>query len=66
MKKMLLSATLFILGFSIFLYPTVSNYMNQRVYETEIINYEKRVENLKDEDLRNKFKVMQSYNESLK
>ncbi|MFB5546891.1 MULTISPECIES: class C sortase [Bacillus cereus group] len=66
MKKMLLSAILFILGFSIFIYPTVSNYMNQRVYETEIINYEKRVEKLKDEDLRNKFKVMQSYNESLK
>ncbi|PFV82862.1 class C sortase [Bacillus sp. AFS059628] len=66
MKKMLLSATLFILGFSIFLYPTVSNYMNQRVYETEIINYEKRVGKLKDEDLRNKFKVMQAYNESLK
>lgn len=66
MKKMLLSAILFILGFSIFLYPTVSNYMNQRVYETEISNYEKRVEKLKDEDLRNKFKVMQTYNESLK
>ncbi len=66
MKKMLLSAILFILGFSIFLYPTVSNYINQRVYETEIFNYEKRVEKLKDEDLRNKFKVMQAYNESLK
>lgn len=66
MKKMLLSATLFILGFSIFLYPTVSNYMNQRVYETEIMNYETRVGKLKDEDLRNKFKVMQAYNESLK
>lgn len=66
MKKMLLSATLFILGFSIFLYPTVSNYVNQRVYETEIINYEKRVVKLKDEDLRNKFNVMQAYNESLK
>ncbi|OPD56259.1 class C sortase [Bacillus anthracis] len=66
MKKILLSAILFILGFSIFLYPTVSNYMNQRVYETEIINYEERIEKLKDEDLRNKFKVMQAYNESLK
>ncbi|WP_433775570.1 class C sortase [Bacillus wiedmannii] len=66
MKRLLFSAILFIIGFGVFLYPTVSNYINHRVYETEITNYENKVRNSKEEDISKKSKTMEAYNESLK
>ncbi|MED0971550.1 class C sortase [Bacillus paramycoides] len=66
MKRLLFSSILFILGFGIFLYPTVSNYINHRVYEIEITNYENKVRNSKGEDISKKFKTMEAYNASLK
>ncbi|NWK71075.1 class C sortase [Bacillus paramycoides] len=66
MKKGLLSTILFVFGFGVFLYPIVSNYVNHRVYETEITNYEKKVRNSKGEDISKEFRTMEAYNESLK
>ncbi|WP_374216506.1 hypothetical protein [Bacillus bingmayongensis] len=66
MKRVLLSVILFVFGLGVFLYPPVSNYINHRVYETEIMNYEKRVEKLIKEDINKKFQAMEAYNESLR
>ncbi|MGE6367249.1 class C sortase [Bacillus paramycoides] len=66
MNRLLFSAILFIIGFGVFLYPTISNYINHRVYETEITNYKNKVRNSKEEDISKKFKTMEAYNESLK
>lgn len=66
MKRWLLGTILFVLGLGVFLYPLVSNYINNRVYETKITNYEKQVNNLPKEDISKKFKAMEAYNESLK
>ncbi|MDZ5609572.1 hypothetical protein U2I54_21565 [Bacillus pseudomycoides] len=65
-KRVLLSAMLFVFGLGVFLYPIVSNYMNHRVYEVVITDYEKQVGKLEDVDIRKKFQAMAAYNESLK
>lgn len=65
-KRVLLSAILFVFGLGVFLYPTVSNYINHRMYEVVITDYEKQIGRLTDADIRKKFQVMAAYNESLK
>ncbi|HDR6289133.1 TPA: class C sortase [Bacillus cereus] len=65
-KKLVFSTILFVFGLGIFLYPTVSNFINQRMYEVVITDYEKQMGKLADADIRKKFQVMAAYNESLK
>ncbi|MEB9682977.1 hypothetical protein P4J24_13775 [Bacillus anthracis] len=65
-KRALLSAILFILGLGVFLYPTVSNYLNHGMYKIVITDYEKQVGKSADADIRKKFQAMATYNESLK
>ncbi|MCQ6336221.1 MULTISPECIES: class C sortase [Bacillus cereus group] len=65
-KKLVFSAILFVFGLGIFLYPTVSKYINQRMYEVVITDYEKQMGKLADADIRKKFQAMEAYNESLK
>ncbi|KOS60012.1 class C sortase [Lysinibacillus agricola] len=66
MKRGLFSTILFVFGLGVFLYPTVSNYINHRMYEVVITDYEKQMGKLADVDIRKKFQVMAAYNESLK
>ncbi|WIG34071.1 class C sortase [Bacillus toyonensis] len=66
MKRVLISTILFVVGLGAFLYPTVANYMNHRVYEIEIMKYEKQVGELEDENISKRFKAMEAYNGSLK
>ncbi|OFD81746.1 hypothetical protein BWGOE8_16700 [Bacillus mycoides] len=56
---------LFLAGLSLFLYPTVANYFNHYVYKTRVISYEKMVDDLKAEDVNEKFRKLEAYNKSL-
>ena len=47
------------------LYPIIANYINKYVYKTEVIRYEKMVDDLKIEDVNEKFRKMETYNKSL-
>lgn len=43
----------------------IANYINKYVYKTEVIRYEKMVDDLKIEDVDEKFRKMETYNKSL-
>nr|WP_240514677.1 hypothetical protein [Bacillus cereus] len=43
----------------------VANYINNYVYKTQVIRYEKMVDDLKTEDVNEKFRKMQTYNKLL-
>ncbi|MGG1165207.1 MULTISPECIES: class C sortase [Bacillus cereus group] len=65
MRRGLISLVLFLAGLSLFLYPLVANYINNYVYKTRVIRYEKMVDDLKVEDVNEKFRKMATYNNSL-
>ncbi|WP_166702361.1 class C sortase [Bacillus albus] len=65
MRRGLISLILFLIGLSLFLYPLVANYINNYVYKTRVIRYEKMVDNLKVEDVNEKFRKMEAYNSLL-
>ncbi|MGR5874306.1 hypothetical protein ACT7DH_07025 [Bacillus pacificus] len=60
-----MSVALFLTGLSLFIYPIIANYINNYVYKTEVIRYEKMVDDLKIEDVNEKFRKMETYNKSL-
>lgn len=64
-RRGLISLILFLTGLSLFLYPLVANYINNYVYKTRVIRYEKMVDNLKVEDVNEKFRKMEAYNRLL-
>ncbi|MBE7094768.1 class C sortase [Bacillus cereus] len=65
MRRGFISLVLFLAGLSLFLYPLVANYINNYVYKTRVIRYEKVVDNLKVEDVNEKFRRMETYNSLL-
>ncbi|MDM5461890.1 MULTISPECIES: class C sortase [Bacillus cereus group] len=65
MRRGFISLVLFLAGLSLFLYPLVANYINNYVYKTGVIRYEKMVDDLKVEDVNEKFRKMETYNNSL-
>lgn len=65
MRRGLISLVLFLAGLSLFLYPLVANYINNYVYKTRVIRYEKMVDDLKVECVNEKFRKMETYNNSL-
>ncbi|RKF51583.1 class C sortase [Bacillus wiedmannii] len=65
MRRGLISLVLFLTGLSLFLYPLLANYINNYVYKTRVIRYEKMVDNLKAEDANEKFRKMETYNRLL-
>ncbi|PTC10944.1 class C sortase [Bacillus wiedmannii] len=65
MRRGFISLVLFLAGLSLFLYPLVANYINNYVYKTRVIRYEKVVDNLKVEDVNEKFQKMETYNSLL-
>ena len=54
---------IFLVGLSVMLYPTVSNYINQRHQSKAIAAYDEKVSEMKPEDYitRMKLKVMRKY-----
>ncbi|HDR3652044.1 class C sortase [Bacillus sp. SM-B1] len=65
MRRGVISVVLFLTGLSLFIYPMIANYINKYVYKTEVIRYEKMVDDLKIEDVDEKFRKMETYNKSL-
>ncbi|HHK5535624.1 TPA: class C sortase [Bacillus mobilis] len=65
MRRGLISLVLFLTGLSLFLYPLLADYINNYVYKTRVIRYEKMVDNLKAEDANEKFRKMETYNRLL-
>lgn len=66
MKKVLVSLLLFFTGLILFLYPTVSNYINHYFYKMKVIDYEQMVDRLEASDMNGKFEKIEAYNQSLK
>lgn len=65
MRRGVISSVLFLAGLFLFLYPMVANYINNYVYKTRVICYEKMVDGLKVEDINEKFRKMETYNRLL-
>ena len=64
-RRGVISVVLFLTGLSLFIYPMIANYINKYVYKAEVIRYEKMVDDLKIEDVNEKFQKMETYNKSL-
>lgn len=56
---------MFVVGLSVLLYPTVSNYLNSKSQSEAIVNYETMLENIEEKDLSRYLAEAQSYNEKL-
>lgn len=56
---------IFFIGMSIVLYPTISNYWNQRTQTAAIVNYDKTISNIDEEEYKKIFEKAEQYNENL-
>ena len=68
MKKRLpsiLVGLLFLVGFGIMIYPTVSNQWNTYRQNKLISNYEKIVDDMSDEDFSQEWQNAQAFNETI-
>lgn len=69
MKKNLSTTALvviFLVGLSVLLYPSVSNYWNSRVQSRAVANYEDVLQNMKPEDYTEMFQQADGYNARLR
>ncbi len=55
----------FFIGLSVLLYPSFSNYWNQRTQSEAIVDYQTMLDNIPEKDYTELFNAAQSYNESL-
>lgn len=56
---------IFLVGLSVMLYPTVSNFVNQRNQSKAIATYDEKVSQMKPEDYTKYFEAAEKYNEEL-
>lgn len=56
---------MFVVGLSVLLYPTISNYMNSKSQSEAIVNYETMLENIEEKDLSGYLAKAQEYNRQL-
>ena len=56
---------IFLVGLSVMLYPTVSNYINQRHQSKAIAAYDEKVSEIKPEDYTKYFEAAEKYNKKL-
>lgn len=64
-KTTVLLIVVFFVGLSVMLYPTISNYWNQRSQSKAIIDYEKMLANIEPEDYTSYFEAADNYNKEL-
>ena len=64
-KSSLLLILVFVVGFIILIYPSASNYYNQRVSSYMISNYDKSLENLGREDYEAMWQAAREYNSTV-
>ncbi len=68
MKKHLstiLLVLVFFIGLSVLLYPTVSDYWNEKRQSRAIVDYQSLIDSMKPEDYSNEFKKAREYNKKL-
>ena len=58
--------SIFLVGLCILLYPSVSNFFNQKRQTQAIINYDALIQNLTEEDLTEYFRQADEYNDTLR
>ena len=65
-KTVILLTIGFLIGISVLLYPSFSNYWNSKTQSRAIVNYESVLEYLTPEDYTNIFQNAYAYNEALR
>ncbi|HHT7239452.1 TPA: class C sortase [Bacillus cereus] len=65
MKRNIIFGAIFLLGLSIFLYPTVSNWLATKTHYSEVSTYDEMVSNLQKEEIERREKDAQEYNEKV-
>lgn len=55
----------YLIGFSVLLYPTISNYLNEKNTTVAVKNYEKVADNISEEEKQKDLEAAHLYNESL-
>ena len=61
----LILVLIFIIGLSVMLYPTVSDYWNSRTQSRAVATYNETVESMSEEDYEEMFQEAEAYNEAL-
>ncbi len=64
-KTTIIMVLFFFIGLLILLYPSISNYYNQKVQSKAIVDYESVLKNIKKEDYTNYFTKADEYNKKL-
>ncbi|HEK9101254.1 class C sortase [Bacillus pfraonensis] len=65
MKRNIIFGCIFLVGLSIFLYPTVSNWLATRAHYSQVSTYDKKVMALKKEEIERREREAKEYNEKL-
>lgn len=65
-KTNIILAIIFLIGLSVMLYPTISDYWNSRVQSQAVAAYNNDVQNMSKEDYQRMFTEADEYNEELK
>lgn len=65
-KTNIILAIIFLIGLSVMLYPTVSDYWNSRVQSQAVAAYNNKVQNMSKEDYQRMFSEADAYNEKIK
>jgi len=64
-KTTVLLICMFFVGLSVMLYPTISNYWNERTQSKAIVDYEKMLANIEPKDYTAYFEAAEKYNKEL-
>ena len=64
-KTTIIMVLFFFIGLAILLYPSISNYYNQKVQSKAIVDYESILKNIKKEDYTEYFEKADEYNKKL-
>ncbi|MCI0768015.1 class C sortase [Bacillus sp. TL12] len=65
MKRNIIFGCVFLVGLSIFLYPTVSNWLATRAHYSQVSTYDKKVLALKKEEIERREREAKEYNEKI-
>ena len=65
MKRNIIFGSIFLLGLSIFLYPTVSNWFATRTHYSEVSTYDEAIKRLEQEEIDRKEMEAREYNKKV-
>ncbi|MEF7557593.1 class C sortase [Bacillus thuringiensis] len=65
MKRKIIFGCIFLLGLSIFLYPTISNWLATRTHYSQVSSYDKKIKSLQKKELERREKEAEDYNKQV-